>query len=55
MLVLNMALGMIGILFIWAHIYLCTLGDTPGQIFRSMIDGYHRHRSHHADVSPRKG
>nr|APO18069.1 Thiosulfate reductase cytochrome B subunit [Escherichia coli]AWF76774.1 Thiosulfate reductase cytochrome B subunit [Escherichia coli]AXF37823.1 Thiosulfate reductase cytochrome B subunit [Escherichia coli] len=23
--------------------YLCTLGDTPGQIFRSMVDGYHRH------------
>ncbi len=23
---------------------ICTLGDTPGQIFRSMVDGYHRHR-----------
>ena len=37
MLVLHMALGL-GLLFICAHIYLCTLGDTPG-IFRGMIDG----------------
>ncbi|NDO80303.1 thiosulfate reductase cytochrome B subunit [Citrobacter sp. NCU1] len=55
MLVLHMALAVVGLLFICAHIYLCTLGDTPGQIFRSMIDGYHRHRSHHAESSPRKG
>lgn len=45
MLVLHMALAIIGLLFICAHLYLCTLGDTPGQIFRSMVDGYHRHRT----------
>ncbi|QDE45015.1 thiosulfate reductase cytochrome B subunit [Citrobacter sp. CF971] len=55
MLVLHMVLAIVGLLFICAHIYLCTLGDTPGQIFRSMIDGYHRHRSHHAETAPRKG
>ncbi|AWS96214.1 MULTISPECIES: thiosulfate reductase cytochrome B subunit [Citrobacter] len=55
MLVLHMALAIVGLLFICAHIYLCTLGDTPGQIFRSMFDGYHRHRSHHAETAPRKG
>lgn len=45
LLILHMGLAVVGLLFICAHIYLCTLGDTPGQIFRSMIDGYHRHRS----------
>ena len=55
MLVLHMVLAIVGLLFICAHIYLCTLGDTPGQIFRSMIDGYHRHRTHHAETAPRKG
>ncbi|WP_097475999.1 thiosulfate reductase cytochrome B subunit [Escherichia coli] len=40
---LHIVLALMGILFICAHIYLCTLGDTPWQIFRSMIDGYHRH------------
>ena len=54
-LVLHMVLAIVGILFICAHIYLCTLGDTPGQIFRSMIDGYHRHRSHHAETASHKG
>ncbi|HFZ8992991.1 TPA: thiosulfate reductase cytochrome B subunit [Citrobacter freundii] len=51
MLTVHMVLAVIGLLFICAHIYLCTLGDTPGQIFRSMIDGYHRHRAHHKNVS----
>ncbi|KFC00384.1 thiosulfate reductase cytochrome B subunit [Trabulsiella guamensis ATCC 49490] len=46
MLMLHFALGIAGLMFICVHIYLCTLGDTPAQIFRSMIDGYHRHRSH---------
>lgn len=47
MLVLHFVLAIIGLMFICVHIYLCTLGDTPLQIFRSMIDGYHRHRSSH--------
>ncbi len=52
MLVLHMALAIIGLLFICAHLYLCTLGDTPGQIFRSMVDGYHRHRTAPRGISP---
>ncbi|POT58486.1 thiosulfate reductase cytochrome B subunit [Citrobacter amalonaticus] len=55
MLVLHMGLAIVGLLFICAHIYLCTLGDTPGQIFRSMIDGYHRHRHHPTEIASRKG
>lgn len=55
MLTLHLALALVGLLFLCAHIYLCTLGDTPGQIFRSMLDGYHRHRQHDvaSEVPPR--
>ncbi|EKS7794287.1 thiosulfate reductase cytochrome B subunit [Edwardsiella piscicida] len=30
------------LMFISVHIYLCTLGDTPGATFMAMVDGYHR-------------
>lgn len=33
-----------GLFFLPAHIYLCTTGDTPGQAFLSMVDGWHRCR-----------
>ncbi|MDA6076670.1 hypothetical protein O0544_09305 [Edwardsiella anguillarum] len=33
------------LMFISVHIYLCTLGDTPGEIFMAMVDGYHRHHA----------
>lgn len=46
MLTLHMVLAVVALMFLCAHLYLCTLGDTPGQIFRSMLDGYHRHRAH---------
>ncbi len=53
-LVLHMALAVVGLLFICAHIYLCTLGDTPGQIFRGMIDGYHRYCHHSVQTNSSK-
>ncbi|AOV97033.1 thiosulfate reductase cytochrome B subunit [Edwardsiella hoshinae] len=48
MLRLHLLLALVALCFLCAHIYLCTLGDTPGQIFRSMLDGYHRHRQQDA-------
>ena len=48
MLKLHLVLSVIALLFIVVHLYLCTTGDTVGQTFRSMVDGYHRHRKHRA-------
>ncbi|GKX54254.1 thiosulfate reductase cytochrome B subunit [Leminorella grimontii] len=44
MLKAHLVLAIAGLLFICGHFYLCTTGDTPTQTFRSMVDGYHRHR-----------
>lgn len=39
----HQVLAVIGLLFLFVHIYLCTTGDTPVQTFKSMINGYHHH------------
>lgn len=36
-------LAVVSLFFICAHIYLCTTGRTTTQLFKSMVDGYHRH------------
>lgn len=46
MLKAHLVLAVVGLLFIFGHFYLCTIGDTPTQTFKSMVDGYHRHRQH---------
>ncbi|QKJ48698.1 thiosulfate reductase cytochrome B subunit [Proteus columbae] len=46
MLKAHLVLGIVALMFICAHFYLCTLGDTFTQTFRSMIDGHHRHQKH---------
>ncbi|MBG6016123.1 thiosulfate reductase cytochrome B subunit [Proteus mirabilis] len=46
MLKVHFILGIVALMFICAHFYLCTLGDTFTQTFRSMIDGHHRHQKH---------
>lgn len=42
----HLLFSLFSLMFITAHIYLCTLGETPGEIFMAMVDGYHRHREH---------
>lgn len=39
--VLHMIVGFVMSLFLLVHIYTCTLGDKPGTLFKSMINGYH--------------
>ena len=39
--VLHIIVGFILSLFLLVHIYTCTLGDKPGTLFKSMINGYH--------------
>lgn len=39
--VLHIVVGFILSLFLLIHIYTCTLGDKPGTLFKSMINGYH--------------
>ena len=39
--VLHMIVGFVLSLFLIVHIYTCTLGDKPGTLFKSMINGYH--------------
>lgn len=39
--VLHMIVGFVLSLFLLVHIYTCTLGDKPGTLFKSMINGYH--------------
>ncbi|WP_370556130.1 thiosulfate reductase cytochrome B subunit [Edwardsiella tarda] len=42
----HLLLSLFSLMFISAHIYLCTLGETWGETFMAMFDGYHRHRVH---------
>ncbi len=51
MLVLHMALAIIGLLFICAHLFRY-LATRRIKFFRSMVDGYHRHRPRRAGISP---
>ncbi len=38
---LHVIVGFVLSLFLLIHIYTCTLGDRPGTLFKSMINGYH--------------
>ena len=39
--ILHISIGFILSVFLAIHIYTCTLGDKPGTLFKSMINGYH--------------
>lgn len=39
--VLHISMGFILSIFMIIHIYTCTLGEKPGTLFKSMINGYH--------------
>lgn len=39
--VLHVIVGFVLSLFLLIHLYTCTLGDKPGTLFKSMINGYH--------------
>ena len=38
---LHIIVGFVLSLFLLVHLYTCTLGDKPGTLFKSMINGYH--------------
>ena len=38
---LHIVVGFVLSLFLLIHLYTCTLGDKPGTLFKSMINGYH--------------
>jgi thiosulfate reductase cytochrome b subunit len=44
--VLHTIVGFIISIFLIIHIYTCTLGDKPGTLFKSMINGYHEEEAH---------
>ena len=39
--VLHIIVGFVLSIFLVIHLYTCTLGDKPGNLFKSMINGYH--------------
>jgi thiosulfate reductase cytochrome b subunit len=39
--VLHIVVGFVLSIFLVIHLYTCTLGDKPGTLFKSMINGYH--------------
>lgn len=43
LLMLHFILAIVSLLFMVAHMYLCTMGDSVTQTFHAMVDGYHRH------------
>jgi thiosulfate reductase cytochrome b subunit len=42
---LHIIVGFVLSIFLLIHLYTCTLGDKPGTLFKSMINGYHE--EHH--------
>ena len=38
---LHQIVGFVLSMFLIIHLYTCTLGDKPGTLFKSMVDGYH--------------
>lgn len=38
---LHISVGFVLSVFLLIHLYTCTLGDKPGTLFKSMINGYH--------------
>ena len=45
-------IGFVLSIFLLVHLYTCTLGDKPGTLFKSMINGYHEE---HGSESPKQG
>ena len=45
-LVIHFGLAIVGLMFIFIHVYMCTTGDKPSYLVKGMIDGYHREDSH---------
>jgi thiosulfate reductase cytochrome b subunit len=43
---LHVIMGFLLSVFMLIHIYTCTLGSTPGSLFRSMLSGYHESEEH---------
>jgi len=39
--VLHIVVGFVLSIFLLIHLYTCTLGDKPGTLFKSMVNGYH--------------
>lgn len=39
--VLHIIVGFVLSMFLLIHLYTCTLGDKPGTLFKSMVNGYH--------------
>jgi thiosulfate reductase cytochrome b subunit len=39
--VLHIVVGFVLSIFLVIHLYTCTLGDKPGTLFKSMVNGYH--------------
>jgi thiosulfate reductase cytochrome b subunit len=39
--VVHIVVGFVLSIFLLIHLYTCTLGDKPGTLFKSMINGYH--------------
>ena len=39
--VLHLIMGFVLSIFLVIHLYTCTLGDKPGTLFKSMVNGYH--------------
>lgn len=38
---LHIVIGFVLSIFLLIHLYTCTLGDKPGTLFKSMVNGYH--------------
>jgi len=43
---LHVTMGFLLSVFMLIHIYTCTLGSTPGSLFKSMLSGYHESDEH---------
>ena len=39
--VLHLVTAFVLSIFLLIHLYTCTLGDKPGTLFKSMVNGYH--------------
>jgi thiosulfate reductase cytochrome b subunit len=45
MLKIHSALGVVGLIFLLVHLYMCTTGGKPLDLIKGMLDGYHRDHS----------
>ncbi len=46
---LHQIMGFVLSIFLLVHLYTCTLGDKPGTLFRSMVNGYHEEQEEHQE------